>query len=75
MEVKYYKVTSDRLNYPAYYAAYNPEEVKKTASSDFNSQFSFRTTQTTLAEIPKDAVILTAELSREDARKLAIAHG
>lgn len=70
--VKYFKVTSDRLNYPAYYAAYSVEGAKKVAHSDFNSQIRFDVEEVLLKEIPFDVIIHTDALEYKDAQKLCI---
>lgn len=71
MEIKYFKVTSDRLKYPAYYAAYNLVDAKQVAYSDFNSQFLCNFNEVALSDIPRSAVIHSAKLSRDDASKVA----
>ncbi len=72
MAVKYFKVTSDRLNSNAYYAAYSVEEAKKVTHSDFNSQIRFEIEEVLLNEIPNTAIVHAASLEYKDAHKLCI---
>lgn len=69
--IKYFKVSSDRLNNPAYYAAYNLRDAKEVAYSDFNSQFVCEFEEVSVNDIPRNAVIHSAKLNRDDARKVA----
>ena len=66
--VKYFKVTSERFNSPAYYAGYALEKIMREVYSDYNSQFLCHFEQVELADIPSSAIIHAAGLSREDAR-------
>ena len=71
MPIKYFEVTSPRLNYPAYYAAYSLKDAKEVAYSDFNSQFVCKFEDVDLSSIPNDKVIHSANLEYADAKALA----
>ncbi len=66
--IKYYKVTSDRLNAPMYYAAYNLGDAKEVAYSGFNSQFACDFEEVQYKDIPATSIIHTAKLEFVDAR-------
>ena len=70
-QIKYFKVTSDRLAYPAYYAAYNLADAKEVAYSDFNSQFVCDFKEVTISDIPANTIIHGAKLEYDDAKELA----
>jgi hypothetical protein len=71
MDIKYFKVTSDRLNNPAYYAAYDLDAAKDVAYSDFNSQFRCDFVEVKYTDIPATAIIHTAKLEYADSRAVA----
>ncbi len=62
--VKYFKVTSDRFDSPAYYAAHNLNDAKEVAYSDTNSQMLLNFEEVQLTDIPSTSVIHTAKLGR-----------
>jgi hypothetical protein len=68
MSIKYFEVISDRLNYPAYYAAYNLDDAKEVAYSDFNSQFVANFREIERDSIPPKSVIHDAKLELADAQ-------
>lgn len=66
--IKFYKVTSDRLNYPAYYAAYSLKDAKEVAYSDYNSQFVCDFEEVEYNNIPATSIIHSAKLEFIDSR-------
>ena len=70
MPIKYYKVTADRLNTPAYYAAYSLKDAKEVFSSDTNSQIIGNFEEVEYTDIPATSIIHSAKLEFEDARWL-----
>lgn len=71
MEIKYYKVTCDRLSYPFYYAAYSLEDAKEVFRSDTNSQMIGNFKEIKYADIPATYIIHPAKLEYVDSRAVA----
>ena len=71
MLIKYFEVTSERLNYPAYYAAYSLKDAKDEAHSDFDLGSDCEFKEVDLLSIPIDKVIHSANLEYADAKALA----
>lgn len=71
MRIKYFKVTSDRLNSPMYYAAYNLDDAKEVVYSDFNSQFVCEFEEIKYKDIPVTSIIHTAKLEFVDSRAVS----
>jgi hypothetical protein len=72
--IKYYKVTADRLNCPAYYAAYSLKDAKYEFGADTNSQLIGNFEEVAYADIPATSIIHSAKLEFEDARAVACRH-
>jgi hypothetical protein len=70
MEVRYFRMTSDRLNEPVYYASYSEDRAKEVAYSDYNSQFVIKCEEIRFVDIPDSARIHGAYLLYEDAKAL-----
>jgi len=62
--IKYFKVTSYRLNSPMYYAAYNLNDARAVAYSDTNRQMFLNFEEVQRTDIPETSVIHTAKLGR-----------
>ena len=71
MQIKYFKVTSDRLNYPAYYAAYSLKDAKEVFHSDQNSQVTGNFQEVQYADIPATLIIHPAKLEFTDSRAVS----
>jgi hypothetical protein len=71
MDIKYYKVTSDRLTSHLYYAAYSLEDAKEVFRSDTNSQMIGKFQEISYTDIPATSIIHTAKLEYADSRAVA----
>jgi hypothetical protein len=67
-QIKYYKVTCKGLNHPAYYAAYNLENVKEVFK---NTREIFNFQEVSYTDIPATSIIHTAKLEYMDSRAVA----
>lgn len=70
-QIKYFKITCDRLSYPFYYAAYNLEDAKEVFSSDTNSRLIGNFKEVSYTDIPATSIIYTAKLEFMDSRAVA----
>lgn len=68
--VKYFKVTSENLNHPAYYAGYGLDKVMREVYAIYSFLCHFEEVE--LADIPPSVNIRTADLSREDVRDIVL---
>jgi hypothetical protein len=68
--IKYFKMTSNHLNSPVYYAAYNLRDAIRFGYSEFNSQFACSFEEVQRKDIPKTSIIRSAMLNRADSRSI-----
>ena len=69
--IKYFEVTSDRLNGSIYYAAYSLDDAKDVFRSDTNSQMIGNFKEVKYTDIPATSIIHTAKLEYVDSRAVA----
>jgi hypothetical protein len=69
--IKYFEVTSDRLNGSMYYAAYSLADAKDVFRSDTNSQMIGNFKEVKYTDIPTTSIVHAAKLEYADSRAVA----